>query len=102
MKASNIIWDINENDIFEAIDELPSSDAAILLQISHNSYKKLNREERCYYFRDAIHHNRIDAAELVGLPDEVDIPPEIGTNDEDIANWISDEFGYCIEGFAIS
>ena len=34
------------------------------------------------------------------LPTEVEIPTEI-TDVEEISDWLSDEFGYCHEGFCL-
>lgn len=34
------------------------------------------------------------------LPTEVEIPTEI-TNEEEISDWLSDEFGYCHKGFCL-
>ena len=36
----------------------------------------------------------------MGLPDEIEIPYYL-QDDEDIANWLSDEYGFCHEGFEL-
>ncbi len=35
------------------------------------------------------------------LPKEVEIPEEVGTDPEDIADWLSDKYGYLHEGFVL-
>ena len=35
--------------------------------------------------------------EKLGLPSEVDVPKDI--EEEDIADWLSDEYGYLVESF---
>ncbi len=39
--------------------------------------------------------------ENLGLPTETEIPVTI-TDLEDITDWLSDEFGYCLHGFELS
>lgn len=101
MVVSNIKWNVTLDEISELINtqQVSSGVIARLLDVPYSLYKSLSLAERCESVRDAIHHNRIDAAVLVELPDKIEIPAEIGDNEENIANWISDEFGYCIEGF---
>lgn len=41
------------------------------------------------------------AVEDLGLPTEIEIPVTI-TDLEDITDWLSDEFGYCLHGFELS
>lgn len=39
--------------------------------------------------------------ELDFLPTEMEIPKEIGNNEEDISNYLSDTTGFCHEGFVL-
>lgn len=41
-----------------------------------------------------------DGERITGLPTEVDIPEEI-TDEDDVADYLSDTFGYCVFGFGI-
>ena len=42
----------------------------------------------------------IDYDDNIFLPTEVEIPNKI-TDEEEISDWLSDEFGYCHEGFCL-
>ena len=39
------------------------------------------------------------SAEELDLPTEVAVPD--GMDVEDISNWLSDEYGYCVDGFEL-
>lgn len=40
-----------------------------------------------------------DGEDVEDLPEEVEVPSEI--EEEDIADWLSDEYGYCVESFSV-
>ena len=40
-----------------------------------------------------------DGEEVDDLPSEVEIPYDV--EEDDIADWLSDEFGYCVESFSV-
>ena len=81
-------------------------------------YANMSTEERHDYAYDVFRHSPAALEDFVGLSNEVEIPNEIisrydgvdvfadgeGSNDdfaEYISEWLSDEFGYCHEGFSL-
>ena len=40
-----------------------------------------------------------DGKDVDDLPEEVEVPSDI--DEEDIADWLSDEYGYCVESFYV-
>ena len=100
MKATNIQWDIDMEDALAMLDEMTAKDAAEALEISYDRYANMTSEERDDYAYDFFHHRPGALCDFVGLPDEVDIPEEL-TDEEDIADWLSDEYGFCHDGFCI-
>ena len=53
------------------------------------------------YAYDMFEHNQAAAAEFMGLPEEVEIPDSVGTDEDDISNWLSDEYEFCHKGFTL-
>ena len=109
--AYDINWDVDIDEIYDLLDDSTVAKAAELLEISPERYAAMTTEERHDYAYDKIRHNRLDAAEMVGLPDEVEIPEdileyyEITSVDDDmsyITDWLSDEYGYCINGYEVA
>lgn len=101
MKAYGIKWDIDVEDAYGKLDDMTSEKAAEALGIPKEKYANMTTSERHDYAYDAFHHNKVDLAEFMGLPDEVEIPESVGTDDEDISGWLSDQYGYCHGGFTL-
>lgn len=99
-KAVNIQWSYDEQEPFEAIEEMSADEASELLGIPFKTYANMTTAERYDYVADVIRHCPAVADEILSLPDKVTIPEAL-TDDGDIADWISDTFGFCIEGFQI-
>lgn len=101
-KAYNIQWDIDVEEAYDVLDNMTAEKAAEALGISKETYANMTTEERHDYAYDLFHHNRLDLAEFMGLPEEVEIPDYVGTDDEDISDWLTYQFGFCHEGFALN
>ena len=103
--AYNIQWDIDIDDAYERLDEMTAEKAAEELEIPANKYANMTTEERHDFAYDLWHHSPATLEEFMGLPDEVEIPEELGGPGEylgeDIADWLSDTFGFCHKGFDI-
>lgn len=99
--ASNIQWDYDFDEIYEKLDSMSAENAAEALGISYERYANMTTEERHDYAYDLFHHCPGAACEFLGLPNEIEIPAEL-TDEEDISDWLSDEYGYCHKGFALS
>ena len=99
--AYDIQWDVDEEEGFEKLDEMTVHEAAEALRIFVEAYANMSAEERHDYASDAWHHNKVDLADFVGLPEKVVIPDDLD-DDEEIANWLSNEYGYCIYGFKLN
>ena len=100
MKATNIWWSIDFDEVYEKLDEMDNKKAAETLGLLESVYANLNEEERHDYAYDYFRHRRTELEKFLDLPDEVEIPEDI-TADEDIAEYISGEYGYCIETFSL-
>lgn len=96
-KATDILWDIDSEDIYAALDKMDVYKAAEVLGISTVRYALMTTEER---HQAADNLSRFDKEELMNLPSEVDIPDRI--DEEEVSDWLSDEFGFCHQGFKLS
>ena len=100
LKAYDIWWDFDKDQIFERIDETDSAEMAKIIDITPKQYESLSPEERHDLAYDKFRHCPALLDEFMGLPDEIDIPPEL-VDPEDISDWLSDEYGFCHEGFQL-
>ena len=111
MKAYEIKWNIDIKESYEKLDEMTAEAAASALEIPVNTYGNMTTEERHDYAYDKFHHCPAALEEFLGMPDEVEIPEEIASDPEYsdnydglvecISDWLSDEYGYCHEGFKL-
>ena len=100
MKAKNIRWDIDMEGVLESLDDLSLEEAAKLLKVPYEKYAKMSFDERDDFAEDYFRHNPGALLELVDLPVEVELPEDL-TDEEDISDWLSDEYGFCHDGFEL-
>lgn len=96
MKAI-IDWSIEMDEVYEMLDKINPEEATELLDIKMT----MSDEEKHNYVESLSRHCPGKIYEFLGLPEEVNIPKDLKES-EDITNWLSDSFGYCIEGYSIS
>lgn len=101
MKAYNIIWDIDMKQILEKLDDMTADNAVKALQIPYQTFINMSTSEIHDYAYDMFEHNQAAAAEFMGLPEEVEIPNSVGTDEDDISDWLSDEYEFCHKGFTL-
>ena len=102
MKAYNIIWDIDMKQILEKLDDMNVDNAVKALQIPYQTFINMSTSEIHDYAYDMFEHNQAAAAEFMGLPEEVEIPDSVGTDEDDISDWLSDEYEFCHKGFTLN
>lgn len=100
LKAINIEWDIDMDEAIEILDDMSVGDAAQSLKISKEKYSKMTIDERHEVAIDIFHHCPAVLDELMGLPNEVEIPAEL-IDEDDITDWLSDEYGFCFNGYGL-
>ena len=104
MKATNIQWDIDIDEALDRLDAMEVDDAAEELGIPAERYASMSTEERHDIACDKWHHAPGSLDDFMGLPDEVEVPMDLLCSedpDEYIANWLSDEYGFCHNGFEL-
>lgn len=112
VKAVGIHWDVDFEDIADTMSDMTYERGAEILGISADKYRAMTEEEQEEYLYQCVHHNgQINyslVAEIMGLPEEIEIPEEEclyddeGVLDNDhIVDWLSDEYEFVVEGLDI-
>lgn len=110
MRVYHIDWDVDIEEVYEALDKMDDDDACDLLGISVEHYKHLSSSERHAYVEYVTDGAICDIyEELFGLPYEIQVPEDVesryheeGDDPEVISDWLSNEYGYCHEGFNLN
>lgn len=100
MKAFNIDWVIDFEEVYELFDRMDDKQAAEELGLSEKDYIKLFKEDRDSLIYEKYRKRQGELEQLVGLPNEVELPAEI-TTDEEATEWLSTEYGYFINGYEL-
>ncbi len=108
--AYDIDWDINASEITEALDVMRVFDAAKkaseIFGISEAQYVNMHTAERHDAIYVALHHSPGMGDDFFDLPSAILIPEEVwieGADDNDvITDWLSNEYGFCINGYKLS
>ena len=98
MKIKNIKWDIDMDNIYIAIDEMPAEKAAAALGVSSERYARLTLFERHDLAEALLCDDEDMKAALLGLPDEIEVELD---DVEAVSEWLFDKFGCLSDGFEI-
>lgn len=111
MKATNIKWDVDTDDLLAEIDSMSVEDIANILNIPAEQYNSMSTKNQQEYFLNYMHQNSDVYAcfleDFFGLPQEVEIPENLAkqygedNSAEDISDWMSDTYECCHGGFEI-
>jgi len=101
MRISNIIWDVDMDDVYENLDEMTAEKAAEALGISQKRYANMRTDERHDYAYEVFHGHDAAIGEFMGLPTETDVPDDIDTDEDSLGDYLSDKYGYCHRGFVV-
>ena len=100
MRAVNIEWDVDPEDIYETLDNMTVFQAAEKLELPLSIYANMTTEERHSYAYEVC-ESRAKVNEIIGLPDEVDVPVPEEYTEDDITDWLSDTYGWCVRRYNI-
>ena len=98
MKIVNIDWDIGVESITEAFESKTISEIARSIDIPLDKAVAMTIEELQNYVFNVCYDNKYAANKFVGLPDSVDIDEDTWS-EEDITNYLSDTFEFCVNGW---
>lgn len=100
MKAINVWWDIDMDEVYERLDESVPATVAEILDVPADRYARMTTEERHDFAYDVFRHCPALLDEFMGLPEEIEIPEEL-TDEADISEWLTYEFGFYHQGFEL-
>ena len=99
--AKEIQWDFDYDEVYERLDNMKPENAVEFLGIPLYKYHRMTTKEKHDYAYDSFRHCPALLDEFMGLPDTIPIPEGL-TDPEDISDWLSDEYGFCHEGFELA
>lgn len=110
MKAINILWDVDIEDVLELFDNMSCSEVAEALEINENVVANMTTSEINDYAYE-LFKTPESRAEILNLPTSVEILDEIATDpdyEDDkeglydyISDWLSDTYNFCHSGFQV-
>ena len=92
-------WSIEPDELYNAFDGYSEQAAAHLLKTDIETYRNMSADARYDILEWMIHHNVLSAAEVIGLEEEIDVPDLVQM--EDITEWLSDTYGYFVNGWTM-
>jgi len=98
--AYDIEWDVDYDEVYEMLDNMTYEEAAESLEMPKERYANMSTDERHDYAYDYFRHRPGAIDDFIGLPQKVRIPSNVF--DDNAADWLSDEYGYCLYGFRLS
>ena len=102
LTVTDIKWSVDVDEALDKLDSMPSDKAAEYLGVPKKTYANMTISERHDYAYDVWHHNKKSLSEFVGAPSEVTLPSNILWDEDSISEYLSDEYGWCHEGFRIT
>ena len=100
--ATDIRWDVDMYEALDKLDDMSSDKAAEYLGVPKEIYANMTTFERHDYAYDVWRHNKKGLSEFVGVPNEVTLPTTGIWDEDSISDYLSDEYGWCHEGFRIT
>lgn len=101
--ACDIDWDIDMDEVYEKLDDMNPRAASIALEIPYAHYSRMTTSERDGYAYDKFRHCPAELDKFLELPEKVKIPDTVfAEGDDAITDWLSDTYGYCINGYRLS
>ena len=111
--ATDIRYNIDVQEVIDHLDSMTPSEVADVLDIYEHQWTLWGNNEKVDIVSEAIRKQKLIPEELIGLPVTMKIPEtfyhaqredslkDAYLDDGQIADWISDETGYYIDGFTI-
>ena len=100
MKATNIKWDVDEQDLTEEVlNHATEKEIAELLGTETHKIHNINKDDLYELVQDAFHRDYNLMYDYLSLPTTVDVPKSV--TKEEVADWLSNEYEYLHDGFEL-
>lgn len=93
--ASGIEWDIDSEDYYTVLDEMDNKAAAAAIKMKESVYLSASSELRHDFADQYFRHCPGALYDLLDLPNAEKVPVSVA--EEDVADYLSDKYGYCIK-----
>ena len=100
LKVTNINWDIDMDEVYEKLDEMTAEKAAKVLEVPADKYANMTSSERHDYAYDVFRHCPGRLYEFLELPESLELSDEYD-KDQDVVDYLSDKYGYCIKSLSV-
>lgn len=94
MKAINIEWSIDMDQVFEKLGELEECEVAKIIKFSPEIFSKMGTAERRDHISSYFHHCPGALYDFLELPEEIEI--DYGIAEEDACPYLETSYGYSI------
>lgn len=115
LRIYDILYHVEPQEVVNALDAMKDEEVADILDIYASQWTLIGNNEKLDLVNKALNEGKILPEDLLGLPKEMDFPAwkydaknydiQEGRgkwySEKDIAEWISDETGYGIDGFSM-
>lgn len=101
MRAVNIEWDIDLNDVLDTLENIGIYRAAEVLAIPAVAYAQMNWEERKGAVKRIYDEDISWFNNLMNLPNEVDIDDGEVETEAEAADLLCEEYGFCVRSLNI-
>ncbi len=100
---SDIEWDWDDDLIANTLDYMSREDKETLLKTATGKdwdLSNMDDDDVWDAFSDLLHHNKLTPEQFFNLPEEIEVDED--WEDEEIGDYIGNEYGFCIKGFTKS
>lgn len=97
----SVFWNVSREEIDEFVSFETKShlEVANILGVDYEKYMELNIEDKVDYILRCIRRCPSIIDNLFDLPEEITVPECV--EEDEIGEWLSDEFGFYHDGFEI-
>lgn len=95
----SVVWDIDTEDILEHISDMTYEKAAETIGCNKDTYANMTDNERYDYIDEYV--SDAQRAEILELPDKIDVSlRDIKDHaDDDFAEYLADEYAFCVKSY---
>lgn len=98
----DIDWNIEPDNAIWYLMRMPNKEAADILDIPVDDWKVMDEFEKEDFALEVFNDDPDRMMDVVDLPVEVELPIDIDPDEDAIIDWLSDTYGFLINGLKFS
>lgn len=100
MKITNIDWDIDVNESTDyLLENYSDKEICKLLGYKTSEFKDIGNDIKYAMICNKLHHMPGIMEDIYNLPSEVEIEDNLFEDDQDITDYLTEEYGFCINSW---